>query len=118
MTSMVQLLVRLAAPSGRTEDVLDALQVVMRPAHQARGCCFARIYQEMNHEQRIEYVEEWDDDSDLRDQLGSVRFARLLELLEMAAEPPLLEFRVISEKHGLEYIAESRAAARKEDVGG
>ena len=28
----------------------------------------------------------------------------LLELLESAAERPVVEFRIISEKHGLEYF--------------
>jgi quinol monooxygenase YgiN len=104
---MVQLLARLAAPRGRLEDVLEALQVVMRPAQQARGCRFARIYQEANDRQFLEYIEEWDTADDLRAHLGSVRFTRLLELIEMAAERPVLEFRVISETHGLEYVAES-----------
>jgi quinol monooxygenase YgiN len=112
---MVQLLVRFAAPTARIEDVLDALRVVMRPAQQARGCRFARTYQEASDRGLIEYVEEWDTLDDLRGQLGSVRFARLLELLEIAAECPLLEFRVISETHGLEYIAESNAGGAHVD---
>jgi quinol monooxygenase YgiN len=111
---MVQLMVRLAAPARRIDEVLEAFRVVMRPAQQARACRFARIYQEATDSQRIEYVEEWDTAVDLRRQLGSVRFARLLELLEMADERPVLEFRDISETHGLEYVAESNPVG--EDV--
>ena len=76
----------------------------MRPAQQAPGCSFAQIYHRANDDRRIEHVEEWDDSDELRAQFGSNRFARLLEVLEMAAEPPLVQFRVISETHGLEYI--------------
>jgi len=76
----------------------------MRPAQQAPGCSFAQIYHRANDDRRIEYVEEWDDAGELRAQFGSKRFVRLLELLEMAAERPVMEFRVISETHGLEYI--------------
>jgi len=76
----------------------------MRPARQARGCSFAQIYNRPNDDLRIDYVEEWDDAGELRAQFGSKRFLRLLELLEMAAERPVVEFRVISETHGLEYI--------------
>ena len=101
---MIQVLVRLLAPPGRAEDVLHALRAVMRPAQQARGCSFAQIYRWANDDRRIEYVEEWDDAGELRGQFGSERFVRLLELLEIAAEPPVVEFRVISETHGLEYV--------------
>lgn len=109
-------MVRLAAPQERIGDVLEGFQVVMRPAQQARGCSFARTYQEAADPRLIEYVEEWDTAADLRGQLGSVRFARLLELLEMADERPVLEFRDISGTHGLEYVAESNAGG--EDVVG
>ena len=101
---VIQLLVRLVAPPGRVQDLLHALQAVMRPARQARGCSFAQIYNRPNDDLRIDYVEEWDDAGELRAQFGSKRFLRLLELLEMAAERPVVEFRVISETHGLEYI--------------
>jgi hypothetical protein len=50
-------------------------------------------------------VEEWDDPCELHRQFGTERFVRLLELLEMAAERPDVEFRVVSETCGLEYIS-------------
>jgi hypothetical protein len=108
---MVQLLVRLVAPKGRIEDILEAARVVMRPAQQARECRLARVYQDANDRRLIEYVEEWETARDVRSQAESVRFARLLELLEMAAECPVLEFRVISETHGLEFMARQPDAA-------
>jgi quinol monooxygenase YgiN len=103
--AVVQVLVRLVVPPGRVDDILHALQAVMRPVQQARGCGFAQICQRANDPRRLEYVEEWDDLRELCAQFGSERFHRLLELLEMAAVRPVLEFRVISETHGLEYIA-------------
>jgi hypothetical protein len=77
---------------------------VLRPAAQARGCSFAQIYREANGSQRIEYLEEWDDPEELRQQFGSERFVHLLELLETSAERPVVEFRIITEKYGLEYF--------------
>lgn len=104
MHGVVQLLVRLLAPPGREPDVVAALRVVLRPAQLARGCRFAQIYQWAADDRHVEYVEEWDDPLELRGQVGSERFVRLLELLEMAAERPLVEFRIISETHGIEYL--------------
>lgn len=101
---MVQVLVRLSASPERVDGVLDALRAVMRPAQQARGCTFAAVYRSASDSRRVVYVEEWDDAGELRAQFGSERFHRLLELLEMAADRPVLEFRTISETHGLEYI--------------
>jgi quinol monooxygenase YgiN len=101
---MVQLLVRLIARPDEGPELLRALQSVLRPATQARGCGFAQIYREANDSQRFEYLEEWDNPEELRQQLGSERFVHLLELLETAAERPVVEFRIITEKYGLEYF--------------
>jgi quinol monooxygenase YgiN len=77
----------------------------MRGAQRARGCRFTQICRQANNASTIEYVEEWDDDGELWAQFGTARFVRLLALLETAIERPVVEFRVISETHGLEYIA-------------
>jgi quinol monooxygenase YgiN len=101
---MVQLLVRLVTRPDEAPELLRALRSVLRPATQARGCGFAQIYREANDSQRLEYLEEWDDPEELRQQLKSARFVHLLELLETAAEQPVVEFRIITEKYGLEYF--------------
>jgi quinol monooxygenase YgiN len=82
----------------------------MRPAQRSRGCRFAQIYRWADDDQRIEYVEEWEEAGELRGQFRTERFVHLLELLETAAERPVLEFRPIAETHGLEYITEQKAS--------
>jgi quinol monooxygenase YgiN len=54
---------------------------------------------------RVVYVEHWEDSRELRRQFGTARMRRLLELLETAADRPVVEFRVVSETHGLDYIS-------------
>jgi len=78
--------------------------MVMRTAQQARGCAFAQILKWVNDDHRITYVEEWTDVDELRGEFRTERFTRLMELLETSAESPVVEFRVISETHGLEYV--------------
>lgn len=102
---VVQLLVRLVAAPGRVSEVVEALRAVMRPAQQARGCSFAGVHTSAVESRRVLYVEEWDEACDLYRQFGTERFHRLLELLETAADPPDVEFRIVSETHGLEYIS-------------
>jgi quinol monooxygenase YgiN len=104
--NVVQLLVRLAPPPAVVDDVLYALRTVMRGAQQARGCRFAQICRQADETRKIEYVEEWDDEGELRGQFSSERFLRLLTLIETADEPPVVQFRTFSEIKGLEYITE------------
>jgi quinol monooxygenase YgiN len=96
--------------------VRTLLSVVMLPAQQLPGCHFAQVYQRINEPQKVDYVEEWDDPAGLRPQLSCERFSRLLELVEMAAEAPEVEFRWISETYGMDYIATQRAVQAGGDV--
>ena len=118
LLGVVQLTVRLIAAPDRVDDIVRTLfRVVMRPAQELRGCRFAQVYQRVNQPGRVDYVEEWDDLAGLRPQLSGERFSRLLEVVEMAAEPPEVEFRCISETHGIDYIATQRAVQAADDVG-
>lgn len=103
---MVQLLVRLVAAPDHVPDVVGALRTVMRPAQQARGCSFAGVYTSAVESGRLLYMEEWDDACDLHRQFGTERFQRLMELLEIAADPPDVEFRMVSDIRGLEYMSD------------
>lgn len=114
---MVQLFVRLVAAPDRTLEILNALRTVMRPAKHSRGCHCAEIHRDALDEREITYIEEWDDAEELHRQFGTKRFTNLLELLEMAAECPTVEFRIVSETHGLEYLTSGRDAIEEREHG-
>ena len=114
---MVQLTVRLVAAPDRVHDILRTLlHVVVRPAQQLAGCRFAQVYQRLDAPLLIDYFEEWDDMATFRPHLNCERFSRLLELIEMAAEAPEVEFRCISETHGLDYVATQRDLLAIDDI--
>jgi quinol monooxygenase YgiN len=109
-TDVVQLSVRLVAAPDRADDILRTLlRAVVRPAQQLAGCRFAQVYQRVGDPRLIDYIEEWDDMATFRPHLSCERFSRLLELIEMAAEAPEVEFRCISETHGIGYVVTQRA---------
>jgi len=70
-----------------------------------RGRAFAQIVNSVNDERRVTCVEQWADGDQRRGRFGTERFTRLMALPEAAAERPVVEFRVISETHGLECVA-------------
>lgn len=105
---MVQLHLRLKAPHGRLPDTIRALQSLRLPAQLAGTCSRADVSCELDDPDVVRYSEEWQKAEDLEREVRSARFSRLLALMETAAEPPVLEFRFVSETRGLDYVAEVR----------
>jgi len=113
---VVQLTVRLVAAPDRVDDIVRTLvRVVMLPAQQLPGCHFAQVYQR-SRTPPSRLRRGVDDLVGLRPELSGERFGRLLELVEMAAEAPEVEFRSISETHGIDYVATQRAEQELDDV--
>lgn len=107
---VVQLTVRLTARAGHGHELVQALRSIMRQAVIADGCSDAHIAADVDEANAFWYVETWNSPAATEAQLGTERFAHLLALLETAAAPPVVEFRMIRETRGLEYVAAVRAA--------
>ena len=105
--TVVQLLGRLMAAPGRAQ-LVEALRLMKRQAHGRRGCSDASVAADIDDAGVLWYSEEWEDLEDLEGYMRTNAFARMLALLEAAVQPPLMEFRVISETRGLEYVAAVR----------
>jgi quinol monooxygenase YgiN len=106
---VVQLFLRLTAAAGQEREVTQALQTIMLPARLSRGCSRVELCTEVGQPGVLCYLEEWDVEEELLAQLRAERFGHLLELMECAVEPPLLEFRFVTAKRGLDYIESARS---------
>jgi quinol monooxygenase YgiN len=105
---MVQMTVRLATTTGHTYQLIEALRSLMRQTHGRKGCAGAHITADVDHADTFWYSEEWDCADALEREIRTDRFSQLLELMETSARPPALQFRVITETRGLEYVSAVR----------
>lgn len=92
--------------------MIEALRSVMLPARLERGCSRAQILRDVDVPEVISYVEEWPRTEDLENRIRASRFGQVLALMEAAPAPPTIEFRVVSEVRGLEYVASIRSSDR------
>ena len=112
---MIRLTLSITAASGESWRLIDALRSLMAPTRRERGCvsCQLALSSESSDPMRISYSEVWSSEEDLREQVRSDRFSRLLELMESALEPPQLEFQLPGGARGLDYVEEVRAGLRR-----
>ena len=105
---MVQLTVKITTTRGRAHQLIDALHMLMRRAQQARGCSGAHIAADLYEPDAIWYVEDWQDPRALDARLRSDDASQLLALIETSVKPPSLEFRMIEQSRGLDYLEAAR----------
>jgi quinol monooxygenase YgiN len=105
---VIQLLLRMTLAHGGDKGMVEALRSIMRPARLDRGCIWAQILRDVDLPDLIGYVEEWSKPEDLQERIRSDPFSQLLALMEAAPSAPSLEFRVVTEAHGLESLAAAR----------
>jgi len=105
---MIELRLCLQAHPRRTRSLVTALQSLARLARLERGCLEAHLFAESDDSRHLCYSEVWDAEESLRSMLRSERFTHLVELMEMSADPPSLDFRTIAETRGLEFARQVR----------
>jgi quinol monooxygenase YgiN len=108
---VIRLTLSITAARGESWRLIEGLRSLMVPTRRERGCvsCQLALLSESSDPMRISYIEDWSSEEDLREQVRSDRFSRLLELMESALEPPQLQFELGSETRRLDYVEEVRA---------
>jgi quinol monooxygenase YgiN len=107
---MVELLVRLTATAGRSQELIQSLRSVMRGLQSQASCQAAHASSDVDDQNVFWYCEEWAGIDDFERHLRSESFARLLSVIETAASAPAIECRVVSETRGLDYMAAVQAS--------
>jgi quinol monooxygenase YgiN len=113
---MVQTVLRLTADSRHKGELVQALLGLARSAHSERGFISSRVCQEETNSSELFYEEEWSTRQDLERQIRSPRYSQLLALMEISKTQPKIEFRLVSEVRGLEYIEALRLGPGQEGV--
>jgi quinol monooxygenase YgiN len=107
---MVELLVRLTATSGQSEQLIQALRSVMRDTYLEGVCQAAHAASDVDDPDIVWDCEDWANIEGFERHVRSESFDRLLAIIETTAKAPLIECRVVSETRGAEYLAAVRAS--------
>jgi hypothetical protein len=71
----------------------------------------------LDRSERILYIEQWDEWNSLRAHMKSGPYAHLLQILELSKDRPEVEFREVTEAHGLEFVEAVRLGRAQRGAG-
>lgn len=100
--------VRIAVRQTKREELRRAFNALLGPTQAEPGCMSCRILQEGNDSRAFCYEARWKSKEDLLRHVRAARYKRLLALMDLGDEPPLIEFHTIADTKGLDLIQSAR----------
>lgn len=100
--------VDIVSSQDQREELRQALSAMVGPTSVEPGCIGCRLYTEAGRANRFCFETRWRSEAELVRHIRSEQYRNLLILIELAKEPPVIEFHDVSKTHGLEWISAIR----------
>jgi quinol monooxygenase YgiN len=107
---MLLSIVKITPVPGKQQEVLDILLSVKGPTLAASGCIESCIWQELDDDHTVVYMEKWNMRSEMIDHISSALYARVLKALELSDREPEICFYEIAGTQGMELIESVRSS--------
>jgi quinol monooxygenase YgiN len=105
---MIIATLRMSVSPDKRDDVLTTLLLVMGPTLAQHSCISYRLYQDVEDENLMFLVQEWESRDALETHIRSKDYRKILAVMELANEPPDIQFVEALKTDGMELIDEIR----------
>ena len=105
---MIIATLRMSVPPETRDEVLRTLRMVMGPTRAQLNCISCRIYQDVEDENLLSFIQEWESQEVLDEYIRSDDYRKILAVMELASEPPEIRFISTLRTEGLELIEQIR----------
>jgi quinol monooxygenase YgiN len=99
---------RIVVRGGKREEMRRALAAWIGPTQVEAGCIDCRILHDEHEPHSFYYEARWKSPDELMRHLRSEHYKRLLGLMDLGEEAPVVEFHTVSETKGLDLIQQAR----------
>ena len=94
------------ASKKQQEEALKILRLLTGPTQVQPGCLVCEVFQQESTQKplRVCLLEKWETQERLEQHIRSEQFRKVLAVMDLACEPPEIEFDTVSESGGMEII--------------
>ena len=107
---MVLSIVRIVPRRNEYEHTLRVLGAFADSVRPLPGCESVQILACSSSQSEVVYMESWRDRGRFERHVGSPQYELILELIETSSEPPRVEYHLVSEVRGAEWLEQLRAS--------
>ena len=88
--------------------VVRTLTALLGPTRVQPGCRRCDLYRDVEDQGALTLVEEWESQADLDLRLRSEDYRSVLAAIDLAHEPPMIQFDTVIRREGVEIVASAR----------
>jgi quinol monooxygenase YgiN len=105
---VVIVLVKIIPRTGQKQVIIDLFKSVRGPTSMKPGCTECSIYDKLNNNETVLYLEKWSSIEAMQQHIVSSLYTRVLAAMEFAGEQPEISFYEIAHTRGIEFVEELR----------
>lgn len=105
---MVLSIVRIVPSRSQYEDTLRVVSAFADSVRPLPGCEAVQVLSCVGSLSELIYMESWRDRAHFECHVASPQYGLILQLIEASSEPPRVEYHLVSETRGLEWLEPSR----------
>jgi quinol monooxygenase YgiN len=113
---MIIALVELLPSPGSKQSILEILRIAQRSARTKAACVGCDIYETVDTSHKILYLEQWRNVEALHRHIQSSVYLRVLNAMDLSAEPPTVVFHKVSDTKSMDLIESLRGGALHADT--
>lgn len=92
----------------KRDEIRKLFSLYVGPVSVQPGCNNAGLYSHYMHPDEFLLVEEWGSWRTLQSHIRSLDFQKILDIIDLAKEPPEIKFHTVSSVKGFEMVEELR----------
>jgi quinol monooxygenase YgiN len=108
---MIHAMVTIVSPPRQHAGFAQALRSVVGPTRVEPGCLFCHLYEDVEIAGSFTLVEDWESPRAFERRLRSEAYRRLLLLMELSPQAPVIQFHSVSSTAGMDAILAARSWA-------
>ncbi len=89
-------------------QILRALRSLIEPIRVEPGCISCAVYSDLQDQDQLVLMQEWRTRNDLERHLRTPQYRKILEVIDMSADQPVVRFNAVVETKGLKLVAKVR----------
>lgn len=106
---MILLTTGITVAGKQRDEVVRMLRTYAGAASTQRGCLATRLVRDVDNRNAITWIEEWEDEAELRRHVRSDAFRTLLAVMDMSMTTPDVRVHATTTDEGMNWIAATRS---------